>query len=46
MSDLSYALSVLTEKDRTEIIKLSEELRDAWIKRQVFRTETEMRFSV
>ena len=46
MNDLSVILISLDEKEKTEIIKLTEELKDAWNKRQVFRTETEMRFSV
>jgi hypothetical protein len=39
-------LAVLTPSDQAAIVALAEELRDTWQKRQVFRTETEMRFSV
>lgn len=40
------ALAVLSEEDQQYIVQLSGELRDTWEKRQVFRTETEMRVSV
>jgi hypothetical protein len=46
MKDLAPALAVLTPSDQAAIVALAEELRDTWQKRQVFRTETEMRFSV
>lgn len=46
MNDLAPALAVLSEADQTAIVQLADELRDAWGKRQVFRTDTEMRVSV
>mgnify|MGYP003704500035 CR=1 FL=1 len=39
-------VSVLKEKDANAIIALKEELQDTWVKKQIFRTETEMRVSV
>ena len=44
--DLKPVLSVLKEKDAQAIVALREELTDTWTKKQVFRTETEMRISV
>lgn len=46
MRDLAPALAVLESHDAASIVALSDELRDAWNKRQVFRTDTEARFSV
>lgn len=46
MNDLAPALAVLNEEDRNVVLALANELSDTWTKRQVFRTETEMRFSV
>ncbi len=37
---------ILDQKDVDEFRKLLPELKDTWIKKQMFRTETEMRFSV
>jgi len=42
----SYLNKILDTKDVEEFKKLIPELKDSWIKRQMFRTETEMRFSV
>ena len=44
--DLKPILSVLKEEDAQSIVKLKEELTDTWTKKQIFRTETEMRISV
>ena len=38
--------NILDPKDVSDFKKLTTELRDTWTKKQVFRTETEMRFSV
>jgi hypothetical protein len=43
---IGYLDKVLDKKDIDEFKKLIPELRDTWVKKQVFRTETEMRFSV
>lgn len=44
--DLQPILSVLREDDAKQILQLKEELADNWNKKQIFRTETEMRVSV
>jgi hypothetical protein len=44
--DLKPILSVLKEEDAQAILVLKEELADNWKKKQIFRTETEMRVSV
>lgn len=44
--DLKPILSVLKEEDAKAIVALREELTDTWTKKQIFRTETEMRISV
>lgn len=44
--DLKPILAVLKEEDAKEILALKEELADNWNKKQIFRTETEMRISV
>ena len=44
--DLKPILSVLKPEDAQTIIALKEELADNWTKKQIFRTETEMRISV
>lgn len=44
--DLKPVLSVLKEEDSKAILALREELTDTWTKKQIFRTETEMRISV
>jgi hypothetical protein len=44
--DLKAILSVLNEDDANVIISLKDELIDNWHKKQIFRTETEMRVSV
>jgi hypothetical protein len=44
--DLKPILGILKEKDAEAIIALKEELANNWNKKQIFRTETEMRVSV
>lgn len=44
--DLKNILAVLKPNDATELLRLKEELADNWNKKQIFRTETEMRVSV
>lgn len=44
--DLKPILGVLKEKDAQIVLELKEELTDNWLKKQIFRTETEMRVSV
>ena len=44
--DLKPILSVLKQEDAQAIIALKDELTDTWTKKQIFRTETEMRISV
>lgn len=44
--DLKPILSVLKQEDAQAIIALKDELTDTWQKKQIFRTETEMRVSV
>lgn len=43
---VNYLDKVLSKKDTIEFKKLIPELRETWYKKQIFRTETEMRFSV
>jgi hypothetical protein len=45
-SDLQNILAVLKPQDAKELVRLREELADNWNKKQIFRTETEMRVSV
>lgn len=44
--DLKNILAVLKPQDAKEVLRLKEELADNWNKKQIFRTETEMRVSV
>ena len=44
--DLQHILNVLKPEDANNILTLKEELADNWNKKQIFRTETEMRISV
>ncbi len=44
--DLKEIVSVLNEEDAQTILSLKDELIDNWHKKQIFRTETEMRVSV
>lgn len=41
-----YLLKLLDENDFNKILSIKDELRDTWTKKQIFRTETEMRVSV
>ena len=41
--DLKPILEVLKEEDAGAIVELRDELGDNWRKKQIFRTETEMR---
>ncbi len=43
---INHLDKILDEKDVSEFRKLIPELKDTWVKKQMFRTETEMRFSV
>lgn len=42
----SYLAAILDPDDFSALTDLKEELKDTWIKKQIFRTETEMRVSV
>lgn len=44
--DLKPILGVLKSEDAKAVLQLKEELTDNWTKKQIFRTETEMRISV
>lgn len=44
--DLKNILAILKPNDSQEILRLKEELADNWNKKQIFRTETEMRVAV
>jgi hypothetical protein len=44
--DLQNILAILKPEDAQQILVLKEELADNWNKKQIFRTETEMRVSV
>lgn len=44
--DLQHILNVLKPADAEAVLALKEELADNWNKKQIFRTETEMRISV
>ena len=39
-------LKILSEKDVLEFEKMQAEMKDSWVKKQLFRTEVEMRLSV
>ena len=45
-TESKYLLKVLDKEDVKEFKKLIPELQDTWMKKQMFRTETEARFSV
>lgn len=42
----TYLPNILSEEDLKDFKALTNELRDTWTKKQMYRTETEMRFSV
>lgn len=44
--DFKFVLNVLDEHDANTVLNLKEELIDNWKKKQIFRTEVEMRVSV
>ena len=44
--DLRNILAILKPQDAKEVVRLKDELADNWNKKQIFRTETEMRVSV
>jgi len=44
--DMRVILDSLNEEDAQEVVALRQELTDNWNKKQIFRTETEMRISV
>ena len=46
VGDLTPVLDILTPEDSEALLKLKNELSDTWSKKQIFRTETEMRISV
>jgi hypothetical protein len=45
-SQEDHLLNILDQKDFDRLIALKSELEDTWTKKQIFRTETEMRVSV
>ena len=45
-TESKYLSNVLDKEDVKAFKKLIPELQDTWMKKQMFRTETEMRFSV
>ena len=45
-TELKYLTNILDKQDVVQFKKLIPELQDTWMKKQMFRTETEMRFSV
>jgi hypothetical protein len=45
-TESKYLTNILDKKDVQHFKKLIPELKDTWMKKQMFRTETEMRFSV
>ena len=45
-TESKYLMNILDKKDVQQFRKLIPELKDTWRKKQMFRTETEMRFSV
>jgi hypothetical protein len=45
-TESKYLTNILDKEDVKEFKKLIPELQDTWHKKQMFRTETEMRFSV
>jgi hypothetical protein len=44
--EVKYMLALLDKSDVNEFKKMVPELQDTWVKKQMFRTPTEMRFSV
>jgi hypothetical protein len=46
LNQKEYLSKILDQKDFNRLIEIKEELQDTWTKKQIFRTETEMRVSV
>ena len=44
--EVKHLMVLLDKSEASEFKKMVPELQDTWIKKQMFRTETEMRFSV
>ena len=44
--EVKHLMVLLDKSQASEFKKMVPELQDTWIKKQMFRTETEMRFSV
>jgi len=45
-SEVKHLMVLLDKSEASEFKKMVPELQDTWVKKQMFRTETEMRFSV
>jgi len=45
-SNINYLSNILDTRDFKNFVALKDELKDTWSKKQIFRTETEARFSV
>ena len=41
-----FLAEILDESDFRNLMSIKDELKDTWLKKQIFRTETEMRYSV
>lgn len=46
MNELQQIKSLLSDEEFKKLVDIKEELKDSWEKNQIFRTETEARFSV
>ena len=44
--EVKHLMVLLDKSQASEFKKMVPELQDTWVKKQMFRTETEMRFSV
>ena len=44
--EVKHLMTLLDKSQVSEFKKMVPELQDTWVKKQMFRTETEMRFSV
>ena len=45
-SEVKHLMVLLDKSEASEFKRMVPELQDTWVKKQMFRTETEMRFSV
>jgi len=45
-NEVKHLMVLLDKSQASEFKKMVPELQDTWVKKQMFRTETEMRFSV